>query len=562
MAYKLNINNNIVEILKSCEDTGLAPKYVVQKGTYQEIKGSFFTDPVPQKTNPIIYKTSGEEIFVVSDLHIAAGKNYAGVYRGTENFFADEAFSRFLNYADKINKSEKALLVINGDIFDFLRITDFPGKVKKVRLSKRLKHIIKLSPIKKPKEIPREDVVDQYKQWSHELEKLGIIKPHDELEKSISEKERIYGLKTDDYKTIFKLLLIKNGHHDFIGALSNWLKRGHKLIILKGNHDLELYWLAVRNYIRLMFAENIKGDSDKKNLESILKEIVLPNITFVDDSIEIDNDLLIEHGHRYDKYCFVLDNPELGNNTGQINIPFGSFFNRYLINRVELFFPYLDNVRPSGNILSMLMKENFALALKVLFQHIPFMIRTLFTNFRYVKFMFQKTALFFLAIVLPLILLIVLNIPLIKNIIGGVSTIQEGGGLGAFLVAQSKNLFPLLLSYLLSRFVAWAQLEEPSSLDKFAEETYKDSKYRIITMGHTHNPGEYVFDDDKRFYNTGTWIPIIETSTAEVREDKTYTFLHIVRDEFGKPAPANNGALQRWNDDAGRSEPLILIQNK
>ena len=83
-----------------------------------------------------------------------------------------------------------------------------------------------------------------------------------------------------------------------------------------------------------------------------------------------------------------------------------------------------------------------------------------------------------------------------------------------------------------------------------------------MTMGHTHNPGEYLFYTDRRFYNTGTWIPIIEISTAEVREDKTYTFLHLTRDSEGKLQPPFERLLQRWNDDAVRADPQILVERK
>ena len=83
-----------------------------------------------------------------------------------------------------------------------------------------------------------------------------------------------------------------------------------------------------------------------------------------------------------------------------------------------------------------------------------------------------------------------------------------------------------------------------------------------MTMGHTHNPGEYLFNKNKRFYNTGTWIPIIENSTADIREDKTYTFLHLKRDKDNKLFPAENNLIQRWNDDAGRGEDLVLVKRK
>ncbi|MDO8549926.1 MAG: hypothetical protein Q7S39_07245 [Ignavibacteria bacterium] len=554
----------IAEMLPNCEENGTAPKYFVNEKTYQEQSSSFFGQPLPVRTEPIIYNSNGEEIFVVSDLHIASGRNYVGIYKGTENFFADDSFSRFLEYAHSAKKTDKALLVINGDVFDFLRITEYPGKAKKIRPAKRFKYLFKGQLLKNPKEPSKELVDDEYEEWIEELEKIGIKKTRIELEESISKKEMKYGLQTDDYKTIYKLIKIRKGHPAFFKALSRWLEQSNKLIFVKGNHDLELYWRSVRNYLRLIIAEGIVEESGNKNIEVVLKRI-LPNITFIDDSVEIDNDFYVEHGHRYDKFCLILDDPVLKNNPKQINIPFGSFFNRYLLNRIELFFPFLDNVRPSGNVLPMLIRENFALGIKVLFQHIPLLIRILFTNFRYIRFMFHKVFWFILALLIPIGLVICFNLPAINSLIKEILKVQEGGGIWATILEQAKNLVLLLLSYFFSRIVAWFQLTEPSSLDKFAKLRFEGTNYKIITMGHTHNPGEYIFNinnDNRRFYNTGTWIPVIETSTAEVREDKTYTFLHLIRDNAGKLQPAEGGLLQRWNDNAGRPEHQVLVERK
>jgi UDP-2,3-diacylglucosamine pyrophosphatase LpxH len=554
-------HNPIAEILLNCEENGTAPKYIVQTDSYKEQSTRLFQQALPVRTKPVIYKSVGEEIFVVSDLHIASGRNYAGVYRGTENFFADDSFYRFLQYAQTTKKTDKALLIINGDIFDFLRITDCPGKVRKIRLSKKIKLLLKLKPLEKPQAPSREKINEEYEEWMEELKKVGIKKTTEELEDSISKKEREYGLRTDNYKTIYKLIKIRQGHPAFFKALSRWLEQGNRLVVLKGNHDLELYWLAVRNYLRLIIAEGIDNSGMNKDIENVLKGIVLPNITFIDDSIEIDKDFYVEHGHRYDKFCMVLENPELGN-SGQVNIPFGSFFNRYLLNRVELFYPYLDNVRPSGNVLPMLMKENFPLGLKVLLHHIPLLIRILFTNFRYLRFMLSKVFLFVIALLIPAALIVYFNFSIVQLLTTDITKIEEGRGIGAAALEQVKSLVLLFLSYLLSRIVAWFQLAEPSSLDKFARIRFEGSDYRIMTMGHTHNPGEYVFMHNRRFYNTGTWIPVIETSTADVREDKTYTFLHLVRDKSGKLQPDEGGLLQRWNDDAGRAEPQVLVMRK
>ncbi len=46
--------------------------------------------------------SDNREIFVISDLHMAAGINANGNYDGTENFFADESLSRFLKHLENM----------------------------------------------------------------------------------------------------------------------------------------------------------------------------------------------------------------------------------------------------------------------------------------------------------------------------------------------------------------------------------------------------------------------------------------------------------------------------
>jgi hypothetical protein len=127
------------------------------------------------------------------------------------------------------------------------------------------------------------------------------------------------------------------------------------------------------------------------------------------------------------------------------------------------------------------------------------------------------------------------------------------------LIGMVKDGALLFLSYLLSRFVAFVQLEEPGDLMNPAKK--KMTEYpscRLITMGHTHNPEE--FSENARWYiNSSTWIPIIESSSGSLRDDKTYALIYLERDQAGgflvKP-------LQRWNDDAGRIEPMVIVEDK
>lgn len=570
-----NPYQKITDILENCESKIPECRYEEDPNTYREKQSPYFKLMLPEITKPVEYNSGGDEIYVVSDLHIAAGRNKKGVYKGTENFFADEPFYRFLEYArrDDVKKTENAVLIINGDVFDFIRIVDYPGRVRNIRWTKRFKSWLKHMKLEKPK-VQTEECEKEFLEWQNEILKLGIVKSAEELKNCISKREEDFGLKTDHYKTIYKLIKIKNGHTKFFDALALWISNGNRIILLKGNHDLELWWPEVRNYIRLVLAEKINslprflgGDGDLKNLENILVNNVLPKLKFIDDSVLINKDFYVEHGHRYDRLTMVLDSPVFGKTRSEINIPFGSFFNRYIINKVELFLPFFDNLRPQGNMLSILFKENTALALKLLLRYVPFTIKILLKqHFRYIWFMFGRVTLFVLFMLIPLGVLVYFLIKYSVNIFDPPQIIQTdtfGLGLNEKLIDALKWAGSALLSYLLVRISAWFQLSEPDSLDRFAKLRFEaNPDYRIMTMGHTHNPGTYIFSGDKRFYNTGTWIPVIETSTAEVREDKTYTFLHIIPDNENKLHPAEDGLLMRWNDDAGRSEPQILIERK
>ena len=78
-----------------------------------------------------------------------------------------------------------------------------------------------------------------------------------------------------------------------------------------------------------------------------------------------------------------------------------------------------------------------------------------------------------------------------------------------------------------------------------------------MTFGHTHNP-EQKKSSGKSYYNTGTWIPVYELNAANVRLDKTYTFLQLAKDLSGN---IQTQGLMRWNDEAGRAEGMQLRDN-
>ncbi len=500
----MSSNSNIIKLLLECENESGAASYSEKEVQMQLTQTDFY---------------------IISDLHLGEGIQSNFSYQGTENFFADSSFKRFVEYLIANKSYPNSTLIINGDFVDFMRIASFPNSDK------------------------------EFENWKNILDEIGINKTVDELKKSISDKEKKFGLKTDDYKSVWKLDRAVKGHKEVFDALTLWLNDGNKLIILKGNHDLELYWRAVRNYFRLFFSQNDVGENI--DAEKNLNEKIIPNLIFIDNSLLINEKFYIEHGHIYDRFTTCIGDA-LIDNKKELNIPFGSFFNRYLLNHIELLYPFLDNTRPSQNILPLLLRERFFLGLKFLFQHIPFMI--LIIPKKYYKYMFQRVFTAAIAILIPVVLFAIGFWDYISPIFNS-SQPENSSGILSRLLQEGMNFLgnfgTLFLSYLFARVVAYFQLEEPSTLSSFAQNVFaKRPKIELITFGHTHNPDQFN-NNGKKFFNTGTWIPVVEISSAEIRFDKTYIFLRVIIDNDGN---LKSSPLQRWNDDANRPEYLSLIK--
>ncbi len=257
-------------------------------------------------------------------------------------------------------------------------------------------------------------------------------------------------------------------------------------------------------------------------------------------------------------------------NDKELNYPLGSFFNRYLLNKIELHYPYFENVRPRESLLPLIIKTDFPLAIKVFFKYIPYLIRSI--KRRQAWKIFGQTITFALILLFGLVFVGVVvwqafgsdltNI--FASASSGSSASSPGGTIEKYLLSLAETVGGLILTYYLSRLLSLAQLEEPSSLYSDTGKIFKAyPNVQIITLGHTHNPEQFknpvaASDTDSRwFYNTGTWIPIVDTTTGSLREDKTYTYLYFTHDDSGKILPR---PLYRWDDDASRGETLTLVE--
>ncbi|MGD2165419.1 MAG: hypothetical protein PVH50_07800, partial [Anaerolineae bacterium] len=131
-------------------------------------------------------------ILIVSDLHLTEGLDpRTGKTSRLEDFFRDQAFARFLRYHETVKDQPRFgarpwLLILNGDIFDFLQVISLPQDGPTLQTVK------------------------------------GVDRRSD-----LSPNEQAYGLGTTAAESEWKLKQIAAGHQDFFAALGWFVAQGN-----------------------------------------------------------------------------------------------------------------------------------------------------------------------------------------------------------------------------------------------------------------------------------------------------------------------------------------------
>ena len=278
----------------------------------------------------------------VSDFHLSEGRSPEnGLIHRNEDFFQDVAFAQFLAHHGKLTHRETAVeyhnipwkLVINGDIFDFLQV------------------------ISKPKE-------------GDELERVRGVSTYAEL----SQNERDFGLGTASAEIVWKLSRIAQGHPTFFQALAWFVAQpGNELVLMKGNHDIELFWPDAQEQLCKILQQaytvwrqtSVFGDDGAllPLLEGMPDELNLPyfqkNVTFPPSFLYEPGLFYAEHGCQYEPANAFknFEDPRLPDAPDFIELPSGSLFVRYFFNSVEHIHPFADNMKPISRYVFWLLRH-------------------------------------------------------------------------------------------------------------------------------------------------------------------------------------------------------------
>ncbi len=220
---------------------------------------------------------------VVSDLHLCEAEPINPRHPlwkkfKSKEFFFDNEFLTFLKFIDTEAAGRQVELILNGDIFDFDSITSRP-------------------------------------------EQPGY---------HVSWLETRRGLDAEKEKSIYKIEVILRDHPVWIEALAWFIREGHRVVFVIGNHDIEINWIDVQKKI----LDILQLSNEERR-----------QVRFVEWFYISNKDTLIEHGHQHDPFCANKDpvNPVVVDyNRIMMRLPFGDLACRYLSNGMGFFNPHVD----------------------------------------------------------------------------------------------------------------------------------------------------------------------------------------------------------------------------
>lgn len=218
-------------------------------------RGSHLRGGTPGDQEP-----SCNRLLIISDIHLgedilAQGPDYLAEYIRVLN----KELADFVRCHRARAQGEHWQLIINGDMFDFLKISIRPDAVE-----------------------------------AHML-----------LKRPMTEKEEAHGLANTEDNVVWKLHHILAIHRPLFRELAGFLLDGHQITIIEGNHDAEMYFPKVQESMRaelVSMAREMHLESERAE-DSFDPKAVAQNLTFKNWFEANLGHFHVEHGHQYDEFC-------------------------------------------------------------------------------------------------------------------------------------------------------------------------------------------------------------------------------------------------------------------
>jgi UDP-2,3-diacylglucosamine pyrophosphatase LpxH len=269
-------------------------------------------------------ETSGappRDLVVVSDLHLGRGYDPSQKrWHRLEAFLYDEDFLAFCRWLCRSQQGrvEPLALVLNGDVFDFLRVDPAPDR---------------------PPERP----------FAPPLTPASAA-----------------ALARD----------ILAGHRAFVDGLAEVLAAGHEVVFLPGNHDLEVQWDPVQDAIRRALGERL---ADRGAPAGALSRLSFspwflwePGRIWIEHGCQYDP----ENAFRFPLRRGLTEG-RVAAAVAERDLPLGNFFQRYLYNAFGSITFIVPSTRANYRYFRFLLTNQPRLLLRVVASHSRFLLQVL-----------------------------------------------------------------------------------------------------------------------------------------------------------------------------------------
>jgi|GEM_PF-4366868 len=535
---------------------------------------------------------------IISDFHMCAGTNpETGLTSPLEDFTHDHIFDSFLSWLEKREEAPWHLIVA-GDLFDYQQVTELPslGELKRFRIPVYHDDLDR-SRLRNSK-LPRKSVY-HYEDF--------IAASITDLSPMWSLKTRVEGLGTEEEAVLFKTHRIIEGHMQFFQAVARFIAAGNAMTILRGNHDVELAWESSQELIRERCAEFIPAKKDV-----ILNALhFYPSFYYEKDMLYVEHGQQAEGTTAIRHVYTPFIKP--GKSPGRvIELDFSSFLVRYLMNRVENINPLADNIRPRKNYFIWLIREHPAQAIWIVAAVLPKVVKlwkkfttppgveesalennqrmkeiaeqlnipesaasavdslkdppTLPRGWWYMTGMIAAAA-GIKAVAVALIVALLAGLVYVSGIISGLIDLSSYWYNLVSVVRWIVVYIGIPLAVLLPILYVLGRRSERKTYTRSPIETGPSPGFRsyaskinkalkennapvkFIVTGHTHYGDRFDIEQGVRYFNTGTWMFLLNPKEQVFREKFTYSFVEIINGE---------GALRQFDPATVTARDMVI----
>jgi len=159
----------------------------------------------------------------------------------------------------------------------------------------------------------------------------------------INQKSVFHDLPRTADNAVPSMRAILDDHPIFVDALARVLAEGHRLVLISGNHDVQLTLPEVRALVQDRLIEatrRVHAETGRAEPRASIEQ----RITFRAWFHRTENGIVIEHGNQYDSYCsFRYPMAPFGRDQREIQPTLGSLAARNLVGRMGYFNPHVDS---------------------------------------------------------------------------------------------------------------------------------------------------------------------------------------------------------------------------